>query len=286
MSLDLIAFKYLLYPRFWIGLWKEINSDNCWGMAAQLSYYFLLAFFPFLIFLTALVGFIPIGPELQDLLWFELERFLPTNAYLLVKEILSTLLESQDRRVLTFGLVTTLWFASIGFNGMISLLNQAYQIEDHRSLVRTRFTSILVTIGISFFVIISGVLVFFGEWLLDLLAKQGYLRAFYSSIRWGIIFVLMNLSVQIIYHTLPARRLKWRLISPGGVIASLGWIFGSLAFRDYVNSFSNFQKFYGSLGALIALMFWFYICSFFLVVGGEVDSEIHKLRRVKPKKSS
>jgi membrane protein len=96
----------------------------------------------------------------------------------------------------------------------------------------------------------------------------------------------MNLSVQIIYHTLPARRFRWRLISPGGLIASLGWIFGSLAFRDYVNSFSNFQKFYGSLGALIALMFWFYICSFFLVVGGEVDSEIHKLRKVKPKKSS
>jgi len=279
MNLDLGAFRFLFYPRLWIRLWKAINDDNCWGMAAQLSYYFLLAFFPFLIFLIALVGFIPIGPELQELLWTELEKFLPYNAFQLVKSILTNLIDSRDSRILTLGIVSTLWFASLGFNGMISLLNQAYGVQDRRSIVKTRITSILVTVGITLLVIISGALLFFGHWLIDWLAEGGAIRFLYSTLRWISMFILLNLCVQFVYQTLPAKRLTWRLISPGGVFASIGWIFGSLVFRDYVNHFTNYQYLYGSLGALIALMFWFYICSFFLIVGGEIDSEIHKMRR-------
>jgi membrane protein len=278
MNLDLDAFTYLFSARFWIRIWNQINEDNCWGMAAQLSYYFLLAFFPFLLFLTALVGFIPIGGELQEMLWEELRNFMPDNAFLLVKDVLTGLLESRDKSVLTLGILTALWFASIGFNGMISLLNQAYEVTDSRSLVVTRVTSILVTLGISLFLILSGVLIFFGGWLINLIVQAGTLRLLFSLVRWLAIFLMMNFSIQIIYHTLPARRLSWRLISPGSVFATTGWILGSLAFQDYVNSFSAFQRFYGSLGALIALMFWFYICSFFLIIGGEVDSEVHKIR--------
>ena len=63
MKVDLGAFRFLVLDKFWIGLWNEINDDDCWGMAAQLSYYFLMAFFPFLIFLSALIGFIPVGPD-------------------------------------------------------------------------------------------------------------------------------------------------------------------------------------------------------------------------------
>ena len=91
---------------------------------------------------------------------------------------------------------------------------------------------------------------------------------------------LLNVGVQIMYYALPARRFPWRLISPGGILATTGSVFGTLIFRRYVNVFfENFEMLWGSLSALIALMVWFYICSFCLLVGGEIDSEIFKMRR-------
>jgi membrane protein len=93
------------------------------------------------------------------------------------------------------------------------------------------------------------------------------------------IFLLLNIGLQIVYFTLPARRLPWKLISPGSLVATLLWIGASMGFRFYVDGFADYQRVYGSLGALIVLMFWFYISSLLLLVGGEIDSEIYRLRR-------
>jgi len=280
MRIDIRAFKYLLIGRFWTRLWNEINKDDCWGMAAQLSYFYLLACFPFLIFLSALVGFFPYVADLIDQLITGLVNFIPEKTHDLVSGTARTLTVSRDEGVLTFGIALALWFASFAFSAMGSLLNQAYQVQETRSLIKIRALSILVTVVVSVFLIMSGVLLFFGDWFISLVAEPGPLKVLYGLARWLLILLLLNLGVQIVYYALPAKRLPAKLISPGGVVATLGWIFGSLIFRHYVNLFfSNLQRLYGGLGALIALMIWFYICSLFLLIGGEIDSEIHKMRR-------
>jgi membrane protein len=279
MRIDLPAFEYLLSGKFWVAIWKEINKDDCWGMAAQLSYYFLLAFFPFLIFLSALVGFLPLGADPVGRLMYELNSFVPEKTYALVNGIFESLVESRDQGLLTLGIALALWFASWAFNGMISLLNQAYQVPETRSYWRTRSLSILVTVIVSVFMIMSGVLLFFGEWLITLVIEPGPLKTVSGIARWVLAFLLLNFGVQIIYFALPAHRFPAKLVSPGGVVAAVGFIVGSLAFRSWVNAFfPSLQRLYGSLGALIGLMVWFYICSLFLVVGGEIDSEIYKIR--------
>jgi len=286
MRIDLRAFEYLLTGRFWTRLWKEINQDDCWGMAAQLSYFYLLAFFPFLIFLSALVGFVPFVADLIDQLILGLVNFIPAKTHDLVSSTVETLIGSRDQGILTFGIALSLWFASFAFSAMASLLNQAYQVRETRSLLKIRALSIFLTIIVSVFLVLSGVLLFFGDWIISLVVEPGPLKVLYGLARWLLILLLMNFGVQVVYYALPAHRFPGKLISPGGVVAISGWIFGSLAFRHYVNLFfSNLQRLYGGLGALIALMIWFYICSLFLLVGGEIDSEIYKMRSEDSKKN-
>lgn len=286
MRFDLPAFRYFLRREFWKGLWKEVNEDDCLGMAAQLSFYFLLAFFPFLIFLSALIGFLDIEPDLLNKILVELYNFLPSRTYEVVREIIENLVQSQDKGVLSLGIVLALWSASLAFNAMVGLLNNAYEVKDTRSYFKTRALSILVTIVVSLFLVASGILLFFGDWLIQLLVQTASLRTVYTVVRWVLIFLLLNVGIQIVYFSLPARRLPWRFLSPGSVAASLGWIFGSLGFTYYVNHFGNYQKLYGSLGAIVVLMLWFYLGSLFLLLGGEIDSEIYRLSRQDKKREA
>ncbi len=154
---------------------------------------------------------------------------------------------------------------------------------------RVRGLSVVVTLKVSIFVILSGLLLFLGDDLSRLTIERlplageslllPILRMIYSGIRWLLILVFLNLGIQIVYFALPARRLPWRLFSPGSVVASLGWLLGSLAFAFYINSFADYQRMYGSLGDLVILMIWFYFSSLFLLVGGEMDSEVFSCRR-------
>jgi membrane protein len=289
MIADLSAFRYLLKGRFWIDLWHEINYDDCWGMAAQLSYYFLLAFIPFLIFLLAFVGFIPIHPNLQNELLSALDRVLPDAAYALISGIILSLINNTSSGALSLGLLLTLWSASRAFAGMVGVFNRAYEVRDRRSFFKIQLLAVGVTMVFSIFVIVSTFLLFFGDAFMRLILSRGafaessmlqhWARAAYWLARWLLIFTLLNVGMQMVYYLLPARRLPWRIFTPGGLVATLGWIGASQGFAWYTNSVANYQKVYGSLGALIVLMVWFYLSSLFLLTGGEIDSEIFRLRK-------
>ncbi|MDA2923413.1 YihY/virulence factor BrkB family protein [Acidobacteria bacterium AH-259-L09] len=291
IRLDLDAFQYLSKGKFWKDLWKEMDGDDCWGTAAQLSYYFLLAFFPFLIFLSALIGLIPLEPGLLEKMLLEMHQFLPERTYTWVRNIAVNLVNSGNTGVLSLGILLALWWASIAFNGIGGVLNRAYAIRDPRSYFKVRLVAVGVTILVSIFVINSGILLFFGDWLIKLLLSRitiepypsfrAHLGTIYSASRWILIFLLLNIGIQIVYSALLARRLPWTLLSPGSMIATLGWIVGSRGFAFCVNRFVSYeiyQRLYGSLGTLIVLMIWFYLSSFFLLLGGEINSEIYHVR--------
>lgn len=279
MQLDLPAFRYLLKGALWSELWSRINKNNCWDMAAQLSFYFLLAFFPFILFLSALLGFIPFEPRVMERILFELDLLLPETSFLLVQEILINLMHTESAGVLSLGIFLSLWWASMGFGGIVEGLNRAQGIREHRSYFHLKGLALLVTLAVSVFIIASGTLLFFGDWLAATLGLGEILRYVKTPLRWLLIFAFVNTAFQIIYFALPARRPPLKLVSPGGVFFTLSWLLSSEVFRFYVGHFAyGYQKFYGSLGALIMLMVWFYLSSLSLLVGGEVDGTISDLR--------
>jgi membrane protein len=292
IHLDLQAFHYLWEKRFWFDLWKEIQRDDCWGMAARLSFYFILAFFPFLIFVSALIGFVPVDPELLSKILLEMETFLPERTYNWVRDFTIDLVNSQDSSVVSIGILLVLWWASTAFRGMIGVLNRALAITETRSYLKVNLLAIGVTILVSLFLITSGVLLFLGDWLIQLLMQQitvdpypsfkSHLQTIYSASRWILLLGFLNVGIQIVYCSLPAQRLVWTLVSPGSLIASSCWILGTRSFAFFVNRFVGFetyQRLYGSLASLMLLMLWLYLSSFFLLLGGEINSEIFRLRR-------
>ena len=288
MRFDLQAFQYLARSSFWIALWQKINRDDCWGRAAQLSYYFLLAFFPFLLFLSALVVLFPVNTDPIQPVLVEMKPFLPQGTYALVRDLFFELAEKINSRpsgVFSLGIVLALWAASLGFSGLTNVLNQSYQLQETRSYFKVRSLAMMVTIVVSVFVILSQLLLFFGGWLIKLTLVQLRLGTFYSvlwqSARWTLIFLFLNLGIQIIYFALPVRRNPWKFVSPGGLVAVSGWLLGSAGFTFYVNYLADYQRLYGRLAGLFVLMVWFYISSFSLLLGGEMDSTIYRIRQGK-----
>ena len=289
MALDSDSFRYLFGVTFWRDLWREVDSDDCWGMAARLSYYFLLAFFPFLIFISALIGLLPFTPGLAKRILVEIAIFMPERTYTWMEGVALGLVESASTGVLSIGILLALWWASIAFSGMAGALNRAYSVKETRPYYKIRLLSMGVTVVVSIFVISSGILLFFGDWLIRLLSSHitvqpypdflTHLAGVYSASRWILIFLLLNIGIQIVYFALPAKRLGWSLLSPGSVVATLGWIVASRGFAFCVNRFIGYeiyQMLYGSLATLIVLMIWFYLSSFFLLVGVEVNSQVDR----------
>ena len=261
-------------------------------MAARLSFYFLLAFFPFLIFLSALIGFIPLEAGFLNRILLEMHGFLPERTYTWVRDFTIDLVNSQDSGVASVGILLALWWASIAFRGMVGVFNRALAIQETRPYLKVQLVVVGVTILVSLFVVTSGVLLFLGDWLIQLLMQQitvdlyplfrAHLQTIYAASRWILIFAFLNIGMQIVYSALPARPLPWTLVSPGSAVASLCWICGSRSFAFFVNRFvgyETYQKLYGSLGTLILLMIWLYLSSFFLLLGGEINSEIFRLRK-------
>jgi membrane protein len=258
-------------------------------MAAELSYYFLLGFFPFLIFLSDVITFSQIEPGLLGKILNELSRFFPEMTQGEIIEIVERARQKPGSAWVFSWMLVALWWASLGLNGTISVLNRAYRAREHRSFLSLQALAVVVTVGVSIFIILSGFLLFFGDDLNRFVATHlGFqpnswgasIWSFgYSSLRWILILAFFNVGIQIMYYALPACRIPWRLISPGSVFASLGWFFGSVTFSIFVNQNPAYGRLYGSLKGLVVLMIWFYLSSLFLLVGGTMDSEIYLLRK-------
>lgn len=260
-------------------LWRESQKDELLGRAAQLSYYALLALFPALIFLTALMGLFSVQRFMPELMTY-LRDVLPADALSMVQRFLTQVAEGSGANILSLGGLGALWASSSGVTAIIEALNVVFDVkEDRRPFWRVRLIAILLTIGLAGFVILSLALVLYGptiaEWIA---ASMGFGAAFtwaWNVLQWPIIATLMLIVVTAIYHICPDRPSKhWRWVTPGSVFSVLMWLLVSLAFKAYVDNFGNYNKVYGSIAGVIVLMLWFYWSGVVLLLGGEINAEI------------
>ncbi len=294
LRFDFKGFRHFRRRRFWAEFWSESQRDHVLGMAAELSYYFLLAFFPFLIFVSDIIIITPIEPQLMEKILNELSRFLPRMTLEEIVEVIDLRRAPAGSLWSFIWMAVSLYAASLGLLGTAGVLNRAYRTKETRPYWRVHLRAALVTVGVSLLVIVAAILLFFGDdltaYTLDNLPldPQSYsfflLGWIYGALRWILIFLFFNLGIQIVYYSLPARRLPWRLLSPGSVVAALGWVLGSLIFSFVVNQSPTYGLLYGSLKGLVVLMVWFYLCSLLLLLGGEIDSEIFRMRRGQKKR--
>jgi membrane protein len=261
-------------------VWKEVNEDDIWGRAAQLSYYFLLALFPLLLFLLTLFGyFAGMGSELRESLLVYLSQVMPASATSLVWETVRGTIEARGGGKLSFGLLAALWAASNGMSAISETLNVAYGVEETRPWWRVRLTTIGLTIALAVLIIAALTVILSGGRIVDLIAGVfgfgGFFTWTWKILQWPIALFFVLLTFSLIYYFAPnIRDQDWKWVTPGSVIGVLLWLLVSFGFRAYLHFFNSYSATYGSLGAVIILMLWFYLTGATILVGGEINSEI------------
>ena len=261
-------------------VWKESSDDRVFGRAAELSYYFLLALFPLLIFLTSIMGIvIGQGTGTRQQLFGYLARIMPPSAFQLIEATMIEVTTGSGGGKISFGLLAALWAASNGMSAITESLNVAYDVEEGRPWWKTRLVAITLTVALSVLIISALLLVVAGGHIAEGLAGHlGYGSAFATAwkiIQWPVVLAFMMLAFALIYYFAPdLRQQAWSWLTPGAAIGVALWLLVSLGFRLYLQFFNSYNKTYGSLGAVIILMLWLYFTGIAVLIGGEINSEI------------
>jgi membrane protein len=254
-------------------------DDNCAGLAAQLAFYFLLSVFPALLFLVALISYLPVDAALDTTLqrW---HAVLPGDVVRIVQDQLREVAAGSSGGLLTFGIVGAIWSSSAAMTAIIDALNRAYDIEEWRPWWRRRVIAIALTIAMALFAVIAFALVVGGADLAAWLAERAGLgRAFeltWTILQWPVAAGLVVLAVDLVYRFAPNAEARWVWLTPGALVATLLWLVVSVGFRVYVQNFGDYTAVYGAIGSVIVLMLWLYLSSFALLIGAELNSEIDR----------
>ncbi|KQB55505.1 ribonuclease BN [Pseudomonas endophytica] len=258
---------------------KEFVDDEMSTYASALAYQMLFSLFPFILFLIALIGFLHL-PDFFSWLRLQTELVLPPQALEQVNPVIDQLQQSKGGLV-SFGIVVALWTASAGVRLMMSAMNAAYDVVEARPIWKRFPLSIFYTIGIAGMLLAAAALMVLGPQVMGWLAGQVGLETFvvtlWTILRWPVIILLMMVAVAVIYYVMPDVEQKFRFITPGSVLAVVVWIAASLGFAFYVKTFADYNAMYGSIGAIIVLLLYFYISSAVLLLGAEMNAVIEHM---------
>jgi membrane protein len=261
-------------------VWKEIQEDEVFGRAAELSYYFLLALFPLLLFLTSVIGLVlGSGTGTRHALFDYLSRIMPSSASELIDSTMWEVSAASGAGKLSFGILAALWAASNGMGAITQSLNVAYDLKETRPWWKQRLVSVGLTVALSVLIITALGLVVGGGRIADTLAHAYSLGSAFAItwkiVQWPVVLAFMILAFALIYYFAPdIREQAWQWLTPGAALGVAIWLLVSVAFRVYLHFFNSYSKTYGSLGAVIILMLWLYFTGAAILIGGEVNSEI------------
>ncbi|MFD2656440.1 YihY/virulence factor BrkB family protein [Gracilibacillus thailandensis] len=266
--------------RFIKQLIERITRDDVPGLAAQLSYFFLLSLFPFMIFLITLVGYLPFD-EINVMNF--VATYAPEEIVTMLNDNLGQIMNNRNGGLLSIGIIGTLWSASNGINALVRSFNKAYNIEEERSFIVMRGISIILTIAMLLVIVVAFLLPIFGKMIGVYLfsffgLSEGFLDM-WNTLRWIISSIIFFIVLTMLYRMAPSKRVYFKHVYIGAIFATICWQLTSLAFSYYVTSMGNYSATYGSLGGVIILMIWFYLSGMIIIVGGEINAQIEKRAR-------
>ena len=263
--------------------WASILTDRLFGRAAELGFYFLFALFPTLFCASSILGLAArSADQFYDQLLNYLALVIPTSALGAVLDTFNETTAAATPGKLTFGLIAAIWSASVGISAIQDSLNEVYKVQNTRSFLRARIYAIGLTIILTVVVTLILIAMLGGDLVAAVANHRIYnhflsiAAAFSAKLIGGTIATaLLALSFAVIYYWAPDVKARcWHWLTPGGAIGILGWLLASLGLRIYLHFFNSYSITYGSLGAVIILLTWFYITGLMLLVGAEVNSEI------------
>lgn len=261
---------------------RNFRDDAMRVYAAALAYRLLLALFPFLVFLIALLGFLDV-PQVFGWLQRQATVLVPAAA---MEPIAGVIDEVRQRRggLLSFGILFAVGSASFAVLMLMDALNVAYRVKERRPTWKRVLLAPACTIGVAAMLIVAAGFMIVGpsaaSWLADQFGLEQLVVTLWSVLRWPVAVLLQMLAISLVYRVVPARtdRSGLGVLTPGAVLAVAVWIATSLGFGYYVRNVADYGATYGSLGAVIVLLLYCYISSAVLLFGAEVNAVLQGRR--------
>jgi len=271
-------------PGWWTILtnfWARLDRDHVSIMAAGTAFYALLSIFPGMSALISIYGLVA-DPATIETQLNSLSGVLPQEALKLLSDQLHTLVAAPRDKLglgLLVSLLIALWSATSGTGSLMQALTVAYEERENRGILSFYGRAIVLTIGVGVFALLSLFLIAGIPAVIGSLPLSELWRDRISLIRWPLLAILAVAALGVLYRYGPARRNPcWHCLSGGTMAAAVLWLVGSAGFSFYVARFGSYDKTYGSLGAVVILLMWFYVTAYIILAGAELNAEIEKAR--------
>jgi membrane protein len=267
-------------PRGWkdilLRIWANIGKDRVIVVAAGVTFYSILAVFPAIAALVALYGLFA-DPATITAHLDSITGFVPGGAIEVMRDQI-TRVASQGRTTLglTFivSLLVSLWSANAGMKSLFDALNLVYNESEKRGLIKLNLVSLTFTLLAIVFVLAAIGAMLVVPVVLNFLGLGGATELLVKIARWPVLFIVVTLALAFLYRYGPSReKARWRWLTWGSVFAAIAWLAVSILFSWYAENFGNYNKTYGSLGAIIAFMFWIWLSIIVVLIGGELNAE-------------
>jgi membrane protein len=264
-------------------LWQayyQFEKDNGWMMAGHIAFMGLFAIFPFLIFLLALAGFLGQGEAADTSVELGLE-LLPPDVASALKPAIYEVRNAPHAGLITLGILTTIWVSASGLEALRHALNLAYDVGDPPAFWRTRLESLLLTVLAAVVVIVVMILLVVIPLVLQtvqvLFQRTGVDQGIiFAGARESLGFLLLLGLLMLLYRVLPNVRLRPTEVIPGAVVAWLLWLGAVWGYTIYLRTVPSYSVTYGSLGGIVATLFFFYISALLFIYGAEVNSVLRR----------
>lgn len=267
----------------------KITKDEIIDRANGVAFNFALAIFPAIIFLFTLTPYIhELVPEVsQASILVFIEGVMPDSMFETVESTVTDIVGNTRGGLLTFGALFSLYLATNGMAALMKAFNACYKTLEKRSFIKTRLVATGLTFMLAFVLILAVILLVVGNIVVEFVDEiewihiEDYVIYILFLVRFVVIFIVFFLAISFIYYFGPAVHYNWSFFSIGSLIATILCIAVSYGFSFYVSNFATYNKLYGSLGVLIALMVWQEILSIVLLVGYEINASIHQAYRIR-----
>ncbi|WP_181305844.1 YihY/virulence factor BrkB family protein [Rufibacter sp. XAAS-G3-1] len=261
----------------------ELKMDSLTKRSSYMAFNFTLAIFPTIIFLFTLIPYIPIGNLDRDILIL-LGDMMPAEIYVVAADTIEDIVNKPRGGLLSFGFLFALVLSTNGIMSLMDAFDKKYKTFRRRTYLRKRVIATLLTIALALILFLAIAAIFFGTYILDALVfyeivTESFTYGLIVSVKYVAVVLLFFLATSMIYYYVPAVHDKWPFVSAGSVVATVLIFLVSWLFSLYIGKFDSYNKFYGSIGALIGLMVWLDFVCMSLIVGFEVNISIDALTK-------
>jgi len=247
--------------------------------ANAISYSFIIAFVPAVLFLFTLIPYIPV-PDLEENIMLTLEEVIPHEAFVVIRSTIQDIVGRQQTGLLSISFLISLYFASSGVIAIMNAFNQSSHSIESRNAIKKQLVALVLVFILAMNMIVSAAALAFSSVFLYFMEEKGFISDNFTLFllqagQWIIILLTSLVAFSSIYYMAPARKRIFPFFSAGSVVASFLSVVSFKVFTIFIENFSNYNKFYGSLGSLIMIIVWINLTALMLLIGFELNASIY-----------